>query len=83
LPAGCDDDGQSRDDRCKGGDVASDASLAAVDRVFERARTFGDLPPGAAFWYENSNGLAEISVNLGRADRDLGLAIGVPVKIVS
>jgi adenosine/AMP kinase len=31
-------------------------------------------------WYENSNGLA---VNQGRADRNLGLAIGVPVEIVS
>jgi S-adenosyl-L-methionine hydrolase (adenosine-forming) len=63
--------------------LPSDARLAAADRVFERARSFSDLPPGAAFWYENSNGLAEISVNLGRADRDLGLAIGVPVELVS
>ena len=46
----------------------------------------GDLgywPPGAAFWYENSNGLAEIAVNQGRADRDRGLTIGIPVEIVS
>jgi S-adenosylmethionine hydrolase len=49
----------------------------------ERARTFSDLPPGTAFWYENSNGLAEIAVNQGRADRDLGLAIGAPVEIIS
>jgi len=49
----------------------------------ERERTFSDRPPGAAFWYENSNGLAEIAVNQGRADRDLGLAIGSPVEIVS
>ncbi len=58
------------------------ARLAAAGRVFERARTFGDLPSGAAFWYENSNGLAEISVNRGRADRDLGLSAGSPVEIV-
>ena len=37
---------------------------------------------GTAFWYENSNGLAEIAVNQGRADRELGLAIGTPVEIV-
>ena len=37
----------------------------------------------AAFWYEKSNGLAEIAVNQGRADRDLGLAIGTPVAIVA
>ncbi len=63
--------------------LSSDTRLAAADRVFERARTFSDLPPGAGFWYENSNGLAEISVNLGRADHELGLAIGTAVQIVS
>lgn len=62
--------------------LPSDARLAAADRVFERARTFGDLPPGAGFWYENSNGLAEIAVNLGRADDEFGLTIGIPVQIV-
>jgi hypothetical protein len=51
--------------------------------VLERARTFSDLPPGDAFWYENSNGLAEIAVNQGRADRTLGLAIGSPVEVLS
>ena len=60
-----------------------DARLAAAGRVLERARTFGDRPSGAAFWYENSNGLAEIAVNRGRADRDLGLAIGSPVEVVA
>jgi S-adenosylmethionine hydrolase len=59
------------------------ARLAAAGRVLERARTFVSRPPGAAFWYENSNGLAEIAVNRGRADRELGLAIGTPVEIVS
>ena len=51
--------------------------------MLERARTFGDRPPGEAFWYENSNGLAEIAVNHGRADRDLGLSIGMSVDVVS
>jgi S-adenosylmethionine hydrolase len=63
--------------------LSSDARLATADRVLERARTFSDLPPGTAFWYENSNGLAEIAVNQGRADRDLGLGIGAPVEIIS
>jgi S-adenosylmethionine hydrolase len=63
--------------------LPSDARLAAVGRVLERARTFSDLPLGAAFWYENSNGLAEIAVNQGRADHALGLAIGTAVEIVS
>lgn len=59
------------------------AKLAVSGRMFERARTFSDRPPGVAFWYENSNGLAEIAVNQGRADRDLGLAIGIPIEIAS
>lgn len=59
------------------------AKIAAAGRVLERARTFSDRSPGTAFWYENSNGLAEIAVNQGRADRELGLSIGVPVEIVS
>ena len=62
--------------------LPSDARLAAAGRVLERARTFSDLPPGVAFWYENSNGLAEIAVNLGRADRDLGLTNGSPVEMI-
>jgi S-adenosylmethionine hydrolase len=62
--------------------LPANAKLAAAGRVLERGRTFSDLPPGAAFWYENSNGLAEIAVNLGRADRDLGLAIGMAVEII-
>ena len=59
------------------------ARLVAAGRVLESAGTFSDRPPGAAFWYENSNGLAEIAVNQGRADCDLGLAIGTPVEIIT
>src|SRR5262249_18804188 len=58
------------------------ARLATAGRVLEHARTFSDRSPGAAFWYENSNGLAEIAVNQGRADRELGVAIGAPVEIL-
>ena len=59
------------------------ARLATAGRMLESAVTFSDRPPGEAFWYENSNGLVEIAVNQGRADRDLGLAIGVSVEIVT
>jgi S-adenosyl-L-methionine hydrolase (adenosine-forming) len=59
------------------------AKLSVASHVLERARTFSDRSPGTAFWYENSNGLAEIAVNQGRADRELGLWLGVPVEIVS
>jgi len=40
------------------------------------ARTFGEVAPGEAFWYENANGLLECAVNRGRADRVLGLSLG-------
>ncbi|NKB19770.1 MAG: hypothetical protein GKS01_04410 [Alphaproteobacteria bacterium] len=49
---------------------------------FSYARTFSSVETGAAFWYENANGLAEISVNQGRAD-DLGLVIGQPISILA
>jgi S-adenosyl-L-methionine hydrolase (adenosine-forming) len=57
------------------------AKLGVAGQVFQRAGTFSDRPTGTAFWYENSNGLVEIAVNQGRADRDLGLAIGSPVEM--
>ena len=59
-----------------------EARLAVAGRALERATTFSDRPPGTAFWYENSNGLAEIAVNRGRADRDLGLIVGSEVEII-
>jgi len=59
------------------------AKLAVAGQRLELARTFSDRPPGAAFYYENANGLVEIAVNQGRADRDVGLSVGSPVKIVS
>ena len=57
--------------------------LSAAGRSLGRARTFSDVAPGEAFWYENANGLAEIAVNQGRADERLGLGIGDPVAVAS
>ncbi len=62
--------------------VPGGARLAVGSRTLEQARTFSDRPSGTAFWYENSNGLAEIAVNQGRADHDLGLAIGTRVELL-
>ena len=59
------------------------AKLVTAGRLLQHAGTFSDQPPGTAFWYENSNGLAEIAVNQGRADHELGLTIGFRVEIVS
>jgi hypothetical protein len=57
-----------------------DAVLEAAGHRMSRARVFSDVAPGAVFWYENANGLAEIAVNQGRADR-LGLEVGVKVTV--
>ena len=50
--------------------------------MLTQARTFGDLPLGQAFWYENANGLAEIAVNQGSAARQLNLALGSAVELL-
>jgi S-adenosylmethionine hydrolase len=57
------------------------ARLVVGEREVPPARTFSSVPPGAAFWYENSTGLAEIAVNLGRADAELDLRIGSAVVV--
>ncbi len=57
------------------------AVLSTASRRIVHAETFSAVPPGGAFWYENSNGLVEIAVNLDRADAVLGLRIGSPVAI--
>ena len=61
--------------------LPANATLIAGKTRIARARTFADMPAGAALWYENSNGLAEIAVNLGRADLALGLAIGSGIVV--
>ena len=61
--------------------LPADTALAVGARRLRRLRTFSDAAPGVAFWYENANGLAEIAVNRGRADRVLGLRVGSPVRV--
>ena len=63
--------------------LATDSILSTETARIAHAATFSAVPAGAAFWYENSNGLAEIAVNLGRADHALGLHIGSPVAIAT
>ncbi|HZS84436.1 MAG TPA: SAM-dependent chlorinase/fluorinase [Stellaceae bacterium] len=67
----------------RAGTIPAAARLRAGGREVPPARTFSAVPPGAAFWYENSTGLAEIAVNGGRADAALGLAIGSAVEILA
>jgi S-adenosylmethionine hydrolase len=54
--------------------------VEAGGRVIRQARTFGDVQAGEAFWYCDSIGLVELAVNQGRADSQLGLSVGSPVR---
>ena len=65
----------------RAGTLDADTALVAGGRRLARARTFSDVAPGDAFWYENANGLAEIAVNQGQAAALLGLAVGDPIDI--
>jgi S-adenosyl-L-methionine hydrolase (adenosine-forming) len=51
-------------------------SLRVGTRALPHARTFCEVMPGEAFWYENALGLVEIAVNQGRADQLLALSPG-------
>ena len=62
--------------------LPTSARLAWAGRGIAHAETFSGALPGEAFWYVNSNGLIEIAVNRGRADRALGLSVGSAVSIV-
>lgn len=59
------------------------ASIIEVEGIHLRhGRTFGEVPPGSPFWYENANGLVEIAVNGGSAAARLGLRPGDPLTLI-
>ena len=60
----------------------SDARLRVGEHTLTRARTFGEVKMGNSFWYENSNGLAEVAVNRGSAAERLGLQVGMPIEVL-
>jgi S-adenosyl-L-methionine hydrolase (adenosine-forming) len=62
--------------------VPARTRIRAANRLLGRARTFCEVPPGEAFWYENALGLVEIAVNQGHADRLLDLGPGDAVQVV-
>ncbi len=61
--------------------VADDRPITVAGKAVPKAQKFTDIPPGGAFWYENSIGLVEIAVNHGRADETLGLGPGSKVFV--
>jgi S-adenosylmethionine hydrolase len=63
--------------------VPTSMRLSVGSEVLAHADTFSAVPHGTAFWYVNSNGLVEIAVNQGRADRQMGLAVGATVAVIN
>lgn len=59
--------------------VPDQGDIIVDGRSIPRGVTFSDIPEGMPFCYENSNGLLEIAVNRGRADRLPGIGLGVQV----
>lgn len=56
--------------------IPREAQLVAGGSPLSYARVYAEVAEGAAFWYENSQGLVEIAVNCGHAAQQLGLKIG-------
>lgn len=65
----------------RAGTLGAKTALRVNGKSLYRSRVFADVPRGAAFWYENSSGLAEIAVNQGDAAALLGLHVGTEIGI--
>lgn len=59
------------------------SSLRVGKYTLGYARTFCEVPRGAAFWYEDAFGLVELAVNQGRADQVLGVDAGHPIEVLA
>ncbi|RTZ71591.1 MAG: hypothetical protein DSZ00_10020 [Gammaproteobacteria bacterium] len=64
----------------RAGDFTPDTVFRLGEVRLFRRHTFADVPPGEAFWYENSLGLVEVAVNRGRSDTTLGVQVGTPIR---
>lgn len=65
----------------RAGKLNSQKALRIGGETVKYARVFSEVSSGAAFWYENANGLAEIAVNRGSAAARFGLKPGDPIGI--
>lgn len=66
--------------RAKG--IARDTLIELAGRQLTYARVFSEVEQGAAFWYENANGLIEIAINQGHAANSMGLSPGSPLRLI-
>ncbi len=65
----------------RSGSLTDDSRLIASGHRLKFARTFGEVDRGAALWFRNAVGLAEIAVNQGSAAELLGLRVGDAVSV--
>lgn len=63
-------------------EIDSGATLEVAGRAVPHARTFGEAPPDAPFWYENSIGLVEIAVPNASAAATLGAGPGTAIAVL-
>lgn len=63
--------------------INKDFKVSVNGQRLSHARTFSQVSAGVGFWYENSNGLLELAVNQGRADKAFNLSLGDEVAIIS
>lgn len=56
--------------------IPREARLALGEARIAFARVYAEAADGAAFWYENSQGLVEIAVRCGSAAQRLGINVG-------
>jgi S-adenosyl-L-methionine hydrolase (adenosine-forming) len=65
----------------RAGGLGPGAVVEAGGRRITYARTFCEVPVGAAFWHHNSNGLVEIAVNQAPAAEVLGIGLGAEIRL--
>lgn len=61
--------------------LSENARLRAGGQVWKFAKTFGRVPDGVGFWFNNANGLVELAVNCGRAAKQFGISVGMAVEV--
>jgi S-adenosylmethionine hydrolase len=61
--------------------IHKDTVLHVSGMELAYAKIFSAVAEGKSFWYENSNGLVELAVNKGSAEKLLKLSIGSSVEI--
>jgi S-adenosylmethionine hydrolase len=65
----------------RAGCVDRNACLRVSRHTLRHARVFSAVPPGEAFWYENSIGLVEIAANRASAASLLGLCMDDEIAV--